>query len=204
MSTPDPSSIESDPSIEASVEAWCSLDERTALLTTDREIIAASRSIRALIVAFSRSGGADEEIYDACAALGRLIAEHRGSATLASSTLDNASSVLGAREAPWLPHARAAVVEAFTFTLVERAKHEGFQSWDFPACAITLPDDAIAIAAGHPSNEPEDLSAWAARIAHAAALKGVRRAFIAGPALPRRAIEEALDLVGIAYDGSRT
>jgi hypothetical protein len=200
MPAPSPTSRDSEPS----VDAWCVLDGETALLATDHEAIDASRSIRALIVDFARGGGADEEIYDACAALGRVIAEHRGSATLASSTIDNASAALGTREAPWVAHGRAAVVEAFTFTLVEKATLDGFRSWEFPACAVPLPDGSVAIAAGHPSNEAEDLAAWAARIANAVAIKGVRRAIIAGPGRARRALEEAFDVVGIAYEGSRT
>ena len=186
------------------VDAWCAIDAATAVLGADREVIAASRSVRSLIVDFARAGGSDEEIYDACAALGRLIAEHHGSGTLASSTIDNAAAVLTGCRASWVPFGRAAVVEAFTSSLVEEARQDGYRSWEFPACVVPLPDGCIAIAAGHPSTEAEDLADWAARIAQAAALKGVRRAFVAGPDGSRRTVEEALDVVGVAYEGSRT
>jgi len=190
---------------EACVDAWCALDVRTAVLAADREAIATSRSVRSLIVDFARAGGNDEEIYDACAALGRVIAEHRGSGTLASSTIENAAAVLAGCDPSWLASGRAAVVEAFTAALVEEARQDALRSWEFPACVVWLPDGCIAIAAGFPSAEAEELSAWAARIARGAALRGVRRAFVAaGPAQARRAVEEALDVVGVAYEGSRT
>jgi hypothetical protein len=191
--------------IEACVDAWCALDVTTAVLAADREAIATSLSVRSLIVDFARAGGKDEEIYDACAALGRVIAEHRGSGTLASSTIDNAAAVLPGCDPSWLASGRAVVVEAFTAALLEEARQDALRSWEFPACVVWLPDGCIAIAAGLPSAEAEELSAWAARIARGAALQGVRRAYIAaGPAHARRAVEEALDVVGVAYEGSRT
>ncbi|HEX3771624.1 MAG TPA: hypothetical protein VHV30_12190 [Polyangiaceae bacterium] len=193
-----------DADLAALVERWCALDAEAALHAADREAVGASGSMRALVLQFARAGGADEEIFDACAALGRLFAQHRGSGTLAAATIDHAAMVLGDREAAWVAPGRAAVVEAFTATLLEEARQEALRGWEPPSCVVPLPDGSIAIAAGHPSADPEELSAWAARIAHEAALKGVRRAFIAGPPLARRAIEEALDLVGVAYDGSRT
>jgi hypothetical protein len=192
---------------EALVAVWCNLDRRAALVEADREVVEASRPLRATIAGFALAGGSDEEIYDACAALGRLIAQRGGSPTLASATIDNAGEALGVRPAAWLAPGRAAVAEAFTRAVLERAHQEALHGWEFPRCAVLLPGGVIVIAAGFPSDDPELLADWAARIAKAAALKGVRQAFVSGPDAPRAAVEDALDVVGIEVArqaGSRT
>jgi hypothetical protein len=182
---------------EKLVAAWCDLDRKDAVLAADHEIIDASRSLRLVIAGFALAGGADEEIYDACASLGRLIAQRGGSPTLASATIDHAGDALGLRPAAWIAPARAAVAEGFTRTLLERVQQDALRSWDFPKCAVNLPGDAIAIAAGLPSDDPELLAEWAARIAKAAALAGVRQAFVAGSSAARGALADAFDVVGI-------
>ncbi len=183
---------------EALVAAWCDLDRGAAVLEADREIVDASRSLRAVIAGFALAGGSDEEIYDACAALGRLIAQRGGSPTLASVTIDHAGDALGVRPTAWLAPGRAAVAEGFTRTLLERMQQDTLESWDFPKCVVSLPGDVIAIAASLPSDDPELLAEWAARIAKAAALQGTRQAYVQGPDAPRTAVEDALELVGIA------
>jgi hypothetical protein len=182
---------------EALVAAWCDLDRRAAVLEADREIVDASRPLRAVIAGFALAGGLDEEIYDACASLGRLIAQRGGSPTLAALTVDHAGDALGVRPAAWLGPGRAAVAEGFTRALLERVQQDSLQSWAFPRCAVALPGGVVAIAAGFPSDDPELLGEWAARVAKAAALQGARQAFVAGPDAARAAVEEALDVVGI-------
>jgi hypothetical protein len=182
---------------DALVDAWCDLDRRAAVLEADREIVDASRPVRAVIAGFALAGGSDEEIYDACASLGRLIAQRRGSPTLASVTIDHAADALDLRPAAWLGPGRAAVAEAFTRVLLEGAHQEALESWGFPRCAVPLPGGGLAVAAGFPSEDPELLAEWAARIAHASALGGVRQAFVAGPASARAAVEDAFGVVGI-------
>lgn len=182
------------------VAAWCAADHGCAVLAADHEIIEGSRTMRAMIADLARSAGADDELYDACATLGRFVAQHGGSPTLASQTIDHAGDALGAQGATWLAPARAAVLEGFASTLLERAREDAMRSWDFPRCVVALSETRIAIAAGHPSEDPELLSEWAAKIAKAAALQGVRRAFVAGPDLARTTVEEALAVVGIQLD----
>ncbi len=185
----------------ALVAAWCELDRNAGVLPADREIVDASRSMRTVIADFASAGGTDEEIYDTCALLGRFIAVHGGSPTLASRTIDHAGIVFDAVDAAWVVPARAAVAEGFTYALLEKVQHEALRSWEFPRCAVGLPDEAIAIAAGYPSDDPEELREWAARVAKAAALQGIRRAHVAGPDAARDAVLDALDLVGIAVAG---
>jgi hypothetical protein len=182
---------------ETVVAAWCARDRQHAVLPADREVIDGLRSIRALVVDLAISNGAGDDLYDACAVLGRLMGELGGSPTLASFTIEDACAALGAKDAPWAAPARAAVAEGFAAALVEGVRREGMHAWDFPSCTVALGEGALAIAAGHPSEDDEVLAAWAARVAKAAALTGVRRAVISGNDRPRAALVEALAFVGI-------
>jgi hypothetical protein len=179
------------------LRAWTEKDRARAVLPADREIVDGSESPRALIVELATAGGPGDELYDACLMWGRLVGQRGGSPTFASSTLDHAAEALGTRSAPWLPAARAAVAEGFVAAVVEAAHSEDMQSWEFPRCVVPLGEAALAIAAGHPSDDEEVLAAWAARVAKAAALSGVRRAVVAGGERARAALLDALGLVGI-------
>jgi hypothetical protein len=181
----------------AILATWRGKDRARAVLPADREIIEASGALRALIVDLVTSGGHEDELYDACAALGRLIAQRGGSPTFASATLDDAGEALEATAAAWLAPARAAVAEGFAATLAENARHDAMRAWEFPSCAVPLGEAAVAIAAGHPSDDDEEVSAWAARVAKAAALAGVRRAVVSGSERACAAVLDACGVVGI-------
>jgi hypothetical protein len=182
---------------DALLAAWSVKDRDRAVLPADRAIVDASSNVRALIVDLALAGGPEDELYDACAVLGRLIAQRAGSPTLASATLENAAEVLDARSAPWVVPARAAVVEGFVATVVENAQLEAVRSWEFPRCAVPLGYAGFAIAAGHPSDDEEVLATWAARVAQSAARAGARRAVVSGGELAVAALVDALSLVGI-------
>jgi hypothetical protein len=182
---------------DATVGTWCALDRAAAIVAADRELAAGATSLRRVILDFAEAGGADDEIYDACAQLGRMVAARGGSPSFASGTMDRAAASLGVTAAPWLAGARAAVAEAFTATMLDHARHEALKSWEFPRCAVALHDQAIAIAAGLPSDDPELLSEWAARIAREAALQGVRRAIVSGSGAALAAVHDALEVVGV-------
>ena len=182
---------------DAVVVAWCALDRTAALLAADRELADAAAPLRGMVVDFARDGGSDEEIYDACAHLGRMIGQRGGSPTFAALTMDHAAAAMDLGPAAWLAGARAAVAEGFTAAVLEKAREEALSTWDFPRCAVPLPDHGIAIAGGHPSEDSEVLAEWAARVAKAAALGGARRAHVAGSPAAREALREALEIVGI-------
>ncbi|HEX3343808.1 MAG TPA: hypothetical protein VHS09_04510 [Polyangiaceae bacterium] len=184
------------------VAAWSAKDRTRAVLPADRALVDASATIRALIVDLVLAGGPEDELYDACAVLGRLVAQRGGSPTLASATLDHAADVLDARSAPWLVPGRAAVSEGFAATLVEAAQLEAMRTWEFPSCAVPLGQAALAICAGHPSDDDEVLAAWAARVANAAALAGVRRAVLSGGERASAALVDALSVVGIEVNAA--
>jgi len=199
----------------AAVATWSARDRTRAVLPADREIIDASASLRSLIVDLVLAAGPADELYDACAMLGRMLAQRGGSPTLASVTLDHAAEALDARDgtspalpgrgrnldAAWLVPSRAALAEGFAAQLVEQARREAMAAWEYPACAVPLGEAALAIAAGHPSDDDEVLAAWAGRVAKAAALQGIRRAVVSGGERARAALLEALGLVGIEVRG---
>jgi hypothetical protein len=194
---------------DAAVAAWCDRDRKRAVLRADREVIDASASLRSLIVELIQAADADaapdgadpsrpaDELYDACAMLGRLFAQRGGSPTLASATLDHAAEALGVPDSHWLVPARAAVAEGFTAQLVDDARRDAMNAWEYPSCGVPLGEAAIALAAGHPSDDDEIVAAWAARVAKAAALQGIRRAVVSGGERARAALLDALALVGI-------
>jgi hypothetical protein len=178
----------------AIVDDWSERDRRCAVLPADRELVDASGSLRALIVDLVVSASPEDELYDASAMLGRMIAQRGGSPSLASATMDSAALALEATGATWLAPARAAVAEGFAAVVAEGARREAVRAWEFPSCAVPLGQAAVAIAAGYPADDDEDLSAWAARVAKAAALSGVRRAVVSGT---QRACDAVLDACGI-------
>jgi len=141
---------------DALVAAWSAKDRTRAVLPADREIVDASATVRALIVDLVLAAGPEDELYDAAAVLGRLIAQRGGSPTLASATLDHAADVLDARSSPWLVPARAAVAEGFAATLVEAAQLEAMRTWEFPSCAVPRPRPPPACGApcSREANEP--------------------------------------------------
>jgi hypothetical protein len=207
------------PFSDATLASWADADKRATGAARDHEIIEATFSIRALIIELAKREPVDDDLYDACACLGRLVARQRGSATLASVAIDHAREALGGVvEAAWIVGARAAACEGFSGELVEMERADALGAWEFPRCAVRVAASDIAIAAGHPADERDVLEAWAARAAKAAALLGVRRAFVSGRDGPRRALAEALSVAGIEvvdaaplersagprYDGSRT
>jgi hypothetical protein len=182
------------------VSLWCERDRRSALLPADDSIIDDSRSLRTLILELAHGGDGERELYSACAMLGRVIGVQGGSPTLASLTIDHAREVLAQANPRWVPHARAALAEGFVTALRERVEGELLGSWEYPRCAVPLPDHALAIAANHPSDDAEELSGWAARAAKAAALAGIRKVVVAGREPARTAVIDALRVVGVAVE----
>lgn len=181
---------------EAMQRAWAENDAARAVLPADRAVIGDAASLRALVLDALGGRHDADELYDACALLGRTIAQHGGSPTFASSTLDGAAEVSGQRGA-WLVAGRAALLEGFSAALAEAAHREVARAWEYPACAVALGEAGVAIAAGYPSDDDEEVTAWAARVAKAAALSGIRRAVVAGRQAACAALLDAFALVGI-------
>ncbi len=183
----------------AILSSWAEADRAIGLLPADRALIEAAGSLRALIVDLRLSRAEPDELFDACAALGRVIAAQGGSPSYASATLDGASAALGsdAGTASWLVPARAALMEAFATALAEAAHRDADQAWEFPRCAVPLGQAGLAVAAGLPSDDEEVIAAWAARVAKSAALSGIRRAVVSGSERACAALLDAFGIVGI-------
>jgi hypothetical protein len=178
------------------VDEWCARDVEGAL-PGDRTVIDATRAARALVVDRLRDGAADGDLFNACAVLGRLLADLGGSPTLAASTIDGARSVLPGLAERTARAARAALMEGFVAVRAEAARAAAAAQWDFPACAVPLEDAAVAIAAGFPGDDEDALASWAARVATAAARIGYRRAVVAGNERACAALVDALELAGV-------
>jgi hypothetical protein len=182
---------------EEALAAWSRCDLACAVLPADRELVAASTTVRALVVDLLVQAGPCDELYDACAVLGRLFAQRGGSPTLASATIDHVAEALASPGAAWVPSARAALWEGFASALLESAQQAAMLAWEYPACSVPLGEGALAVAAGHPSDDDEVLAAWSARIARGATLRGVRRAIVSGGDRASEALLDAFQVVGI-------
>ncbi len=181
--------------LERLVAAWSARDHERALVPNDHLAVDATVAARALVVEHMRRG-AHADLFHACLVLGRLLAEHGGSPTLAAATMDGAIEVTGAH-GDWVISARAALAEGYGAARLEKVRRELLAAWDFPRCAIRIDKDTMAFAAGIPDEDLDVLGAWASRVAAAAQRATVRRAIVEGPEKARRALSDALDLAGI-------
>lgn len=185
--------------LQRALAAWQEHDVGRAIHPADREAIRATEAIRALVLElFTRPS---RDLYNACAQLGRLLADSGGSPSLAASTIDGAVKALDhveiAHEPARIPAARASVLEAYVAAVREAVRDEGRRTWDPPACIVPLDEHTVAIAAGVPTDDRERLAEWAAMVAKAVARRSARVAVVVGSEPARRELDEALGLVGV-------
>jgi hypothetical protein len=185
--------------VDRLVEAWCARDRTHAFVETDLEVIESTAAARAF---------AADRLH-AFGILGRMVAERGGSPTLAATMVDGARQALDSLDAPsnfprvssvdaaWVMPARAALVESFVAARQQSIRTEATMRWEYPRCAVGLHEASVAIAAGYPEDDAEALTAWASRVAHGAALAGVRRAVVSGSRAAQAALAEALEIAGI-------
>jgi len=129
---PLPSPAHRSEALAAAVEAWRRLDGARAACPSDRGASDAVTAPRAHVVDRAMARAADpteDELFDACAVLGRQIARTGGSATLASWTADHAGEALGTPAAEWVAPARAAVVEGYVAELADLARRAALEAW---------------------------------------------------------------------------
>ncbi len=206
---PDPKGV-----VDAMVDAWCELDHARALLPVDHEIIESTRALRTLVAELLHDDASAKQdtapardLFNACAMLGRMIAERGGSPTGTIATMHHAERALeptpssagperDLREARWFS-ARAALAEGFAAARMEMARKDAAVSWEFPRCAVALDESTVAFAAGYPDDDGEALAAWAGRVANAAVRGGARRAIVTGREDTKRALIDALSTIGV-------
>ena len=192
--------------------AWCDLDQGSAFLASDRDAIDATRSLRALVVdlLLTDRDAPSRDLLHALGALGRIAAERGASPTFVASTLDRLHAALDAVTSPPESHeradfdfdsfalsGRAALVESYVLAKSTAIVDEAMRAWEYPRCVVPLRSGVVAIAAGHPVLDVEALTGWAARVAHALAISGVRRAIVTGSDEAVATLVEALEMAGI-------
>jgi hypothetical protein len=184
------------------VAAWIKHDAAQTLHATDREVILATEAVRWLVVDLFGPAAPARDLFTACARLGGLMAAAGASPSLAANTIDCAVRALADVGAPFAPErvgaARASLVEGFVAAVRDAERDASARDWEYPACAVPLASDAVAIACGHPVDDAEALAAWAARVAGALVKARVRRVFLAGSERARSEMANAAELVGIA------
>jgi hypothetical protein len=186
--------------VEQMVERWSLADRAHAFVKSDHGVIESTGAVRTLIVECLLADETGRDLLNAFGVLGRLVAERGGSPTLAAAIVDGALQALAPAPglAPaWVLPARAALAEAFALAQLEAAQAEGAARWEYPRCAVGLADGTVAIAAGFPDDDLDALGAWASRVAHAAALAGVRRVVVSGSPSAEALLDAAFEIAGI-------
>jgi hypothetical protein len=186
---------------ERALDAWREHDEAHALHNPDRDAIRAADPARALVLELLARPGPARDLYNACARLGRLLAEAGASPSLAVATLDGAVRALAelgvttdeARISP----ARASVAEGYFAVTIEGERAAARRAWEYPACAVRIAKDTVAIVAGYPADDGEALADWSARVALSVSREGYKRAIVEGADATRAELAQALSLVGI-------
>ena len=181
--------------VEGIVKGWAVRDHARALVPEDHAAIDATQAARAFVVVRLLDDG-HTDLFHACLVLGRLIAEHGGTPTLAAATMDGAIEETGA-SGPWLVSARAALAEGYAAARIDKARKDAMRAWEFPRCAVRIDKDTMAFVAGPPEDDADALSEWAGRVASKAVRAKVRRARVEGSERPRQALIDALDLAGV-------
>lgn len=181
--------------------AWREHDAAHALHNHDRAAVHEADAPRALVLELLARSGPGRDLFNACARLGRLIADAGASPSLAVSTLEGAARALSdlgiAFDAARLAPARASIAEGYFAVVVEGERASARAAWEYPGCAVRASEDTVAIVAGHPAEEGEPLADWAARVALAVSREGYRRAIVGGPQAAINELAQALDLLGI-------
>lgn len=186
---------------ERALAAWREHDTLQALHRTDREAVGSTDSARALVLELLARPAAGRDLYNACARLGRLLADAGASPSLAVATLDGASHALTdlgiASDPTRLGPARASVAEGYFAVTVDGERTAARGAWEYPACAVRVSPDTVAIAASYPADDGEALADWAARVALCVSRDGYKRAIVSGSDTAKAELFQALALVGI-------
>lgn len=186
---------------ERALATWREHDAAHALHDPDRDAIRGTEAARSLVLELLARPGPGRDLYNACARLGRLLADAGASPSLAVATLDGAARALAevglASDGERLAPARASVAEGYFAVTIEGERVAARLAWEYPACAVRVAKDTVAIAAGFPADDREALADWSARVALSVSREGFKRAVLAGPATTREELGQALSLVGV-------
>jgi hypothetical protein len=185
--------------VDRILAAWREHDVARAIHPTDREAIRATEAARALVVElFDRPA---RDLYNACALLGRLLADAGASPSLAVSTIDGLARAFADTKTTYddarVSPARASVAEGYVSAVRDGERDSANRAWSYPACVVTLDDETAAVAAGYP-DDGDGLAEWAGKVASKLSKAGTRTAVLAGNDAAKKELADALELVGIA------
>lgn len=191
---------------ERALAAWREHDAKYALHDADRDAIASSDAPRALVLELLARPRPGRDLYNACLRLGRLLADAGASPSLVVATIDGAAHALAAVaigcDLECLAPARASVAEGYFAVIIEGERATARRAWDYPACAVRVTKETVAIVAGYPADDGEGLADWSARVALAVSREGYKQAVLAGSEAARTELAQALSLVGVELASS--
>jgi hypothetical protein len=206
VAKPARSSEPSPPDAERALAAWREHDASHALHGLDREAIRATDAPRALVLEHLARPGPVRDLYNACARLGRLLADAGASPSLAVATLDGAARALAdlgiACDPTRLSPARASIAEGYFAAVLEGERAAARRAWEYPACSVRVAKDIVAIVAGYPADDGEALADWAARVAVGVSRAGYRSAVLSGSEGAKAELTDALSMVGVTLAAS--
>lgn len=196
----------SDDLSKSMLSSWHEHAVARGLHALDRDAVIASEALRALVLeSFERAEAKPRDLFNACARLGRLLADAGASPSLAVTTIDGARCALtNAGLAPSLAlveSARASLCEGYFAGVVEAERATARRAWEFPACTVQVDDETVAITAGYPDADHDALTEWADRVALAVSKKRFKRAVVSGPERARIELARALEITGIEVVG---
>jgi len=181
--------------------AWAEHDATRALHAVDRDVIRATGAARSLVLDHFVPAAPARDLFNACARLGGLLAEAGASPSLAAGTIDSAVRALGDVGAPLdtsrIPAARASLFEGYVALVRETERTAGLAAWEWPACAVPVGEDLVAIACGFPADDGDALAGWAARVVGRLVKAKIRRVILSGAEPAKMEIASAAELVGI-------
>ncbi|MFO0736357.1 MAG: hypothetical protein U0270_10765 [Labilithrix sp.] len=177
--------------------AWATLDAARALHPADHLSLRSTEPARSLVIDLL-GAGAERDLWNACARLGRMMADEGASPSLAAGTIDNAAAALGVNDAARIAPARASLIEGYVASIREAERSSAVAAWDYPSCVVRIDDGVVAIACGRPTDDGDALTAWAERVASKLSKAKVKRAILEGGEVARAELASALELVGIA------
>jgi hypothetical protein len=177
--------------------AWAKLDATRALHPADQLAIQSTESARSLVIELLRAG-AERDLWNACAQLGRMLAAEGASPSLAAATIDDAAIAAGVTDPSRIAPARASLLEGYVAAVREAERAAAAAAWDYPHCVVAIDDGVVAVACGRPADDADALTAWAERVASKLSKAKVKRAILSGGDAARAELASALELVGIA------
>lgn len=181
--------------------AWAEADSARALHPADHDVVRSTEAARSLVLDLFDASAPARDLFNACARLGRLMAEAGGSPSLVAGAIDSAVQALSDAGLPCderrIGPARASLLEGYVAVVRERERATALASWEYPSCVVPIDDDAVAVACGYPTDDAEPLTEWASRIAGKLVKAKTRRVRLSGSPEAVAEVESAVTLVGI-------